>query len=122
MLQLNGPATYDTASAINLNATGPMPVDTTGPLAASRGGVLYFADDSVADRTGATPINMNGGTLVSAKGATAGAGNVTVQTINAGTALNRIFTAPNGGAHVLTINNVTRGPTATMDFRSQSGR
>ena len=85
-----------------------------------------LGDDSVANRLGAVPVTLNNGTLIAAKGATAGpnAAGVTVQTVNSGVGMGRVVVAPNGGQFNLNIGNLNRpaSGTGTVDFRSTGTR
>jgi autotransporter-associated beta strand protein len=123
VVQLNGAATLNATSGITLNNTGSNPRDNAYPLTLARGGTLYLNGNSVADRLGAVPVTMNGGTIVALKGAPNGAGTTTVQNVTANSAMSRLIAAPSGGTHTLVVGNLTRaaGSTATMDFRSAFG-
>jgi hypothetical protein len=79
VVQMNGSTTLTSSGAVSLGNMTTNPKDTSSPLGSARGGTLYIPDDSVADRFGATQFNLDGGSIVAAKGGTAGAGSTTVQ-------------------------------------------
>jgi autotransporter-associated beta strand protein len=108
-------------TGINLENLGPRPLDTAYPLADARGGTLFLADDSVANRLGTVPVTINGGTLVAAKGPTTGAGSQTVSTVGAIKGMARLIAAPAGGTFALNVGNLTRSADGTVDFRSAFG-
>jgi fibronectin-binding autotransporter adhesin len=80
----------------------------------TRGGTLILR--GTGDQLGAQTVTMNNGTLMwRGSGANTAA---TVQNVHANSGHNVIALAPSGGANFLTVNQLTRTPDSTVEFRA----
>lgn len=123
VVALNNGVSVASGSGIVINGSGlyhPNAFAAAHPWHRLREGLLVL--NGTTDQIGSQMVTLNGGGILRNSN-TGGSDAQTIQNVTANTGFNTFASAPNGAAtgDTLAITNLTRNPTATVEFRSTYG-